>query len=158
MMQVLSVIQAGGDFRHKWPDSSIEIFHTWIEYKVMSEDGPHQVKIALGTRKVYGAERVRVLITIDGYPQAEFFGADDYAASGQVLSEIKIHAEVGERICRYPEDPLPERYTLFNVVGLPIRVQAKGVHNAWAVVANISDHKTMIALAALRKAERTEKA
>jgi hypothetical protein len=43
---------------------------------------------------------------------------------------------------------------MFNTVGLPYRVDASGVHNVWAVVANISNHKTMIALAALRNLER----
>jgi hypothetical protein len=71
-----------------------------------------------------------------------------------VLSEIKIPGDRGERILRYPEQPIPERYTPFNVVGLPLRVQGPGVRQAWAVVANIADHKTLIDLAALRKLER----
>jgi len=43
---------------------------------------------------------------------------------------------------------------MFNIEGLPLRVQNSGVHRAWAVVANIADHKTLIALAALRRLER----
>jgi hypothetical protein len=40
---------------------------------------------------------------------------------------------------------------------LPNRIQAPKVHNAWAVVANIADHKTLIALAVLKKLERERK-
>jgi len=71
-----------------------------------------------------------------------------------VLSEIKVRGEVGEPICRYPEEAVPDRYIMFHVTGLPLRVNAKGVHGAWAVVANISDHESMIALAALKMSER----
>ena len=74
--------------------------------------------------------------------------------SGEVLSDIWVRGEGGEVMCRYPDDPIPERYVGFNTVGLPRRVSAKGVRNSWSVVANVSDHKTMIALAALRRRER----
>jgi hypothetical protein len=40
------------------------------------------------------------------------------------------------------------------VLGLPSRVTGKGVHKAWAVIANISDHRTLSGLAALRRSER----
>jgi len=153
-MQVLRVAGAGTDFIYEWPDHNIETYRAWITYVGLSGGDLHELKIAFGQSNVYGAERVRVLVLIDGYPQAEFFAADDFASSGEVLSEIKIHAEVGEPICRYPEDSIPERYAALNVVGMPTRVLAKGVHKAWAVVANVSDHRTMLALAALRRAER----
>lgn len=42
---------------------------------------------------------------------------------------------------------------MFNVAGLPTRITAEGVHNAWAAVANIADHKTMTALGGLRMLE-----
>jgi hypothetical protein len=154
-MQVLRVKNAGTDYQYKWPDNMIELYPTWITYDVVTEDGEHEAKIAFGNRKVYGSERIRVLVLIDEYPQAEFLGTDDNHVSGQVLSEIKIHGDVGEPMCRYPEDPIPGRYMGFDVVGMPTRVSGKGVHNAWAVVANISDHRTMIALAILRREERT---
>ncbi len=154
-MQVISVAGAGSDFEFRWPGNTIEKYAAWIAYNALSEDGPLEVKIAFGKRKAYGTDRVRVLVLIGGHPHAEFSGADDYEITGEVLSEIKIHGEVGEPICRYPENRVPDRYAAFNVVGMPTRVSAKGVHNAWAVVANISDHKAIIAFAALRRAERT---
>jgi hypothetical protein len=155
-MQILKVASAGADFEYRWPDNTVENYPAWIAYIGTSGGAPHELKIAFGKRRVYGADRVRVLVLVDGYPHAEFFGADDIGSTGEVLSEIKLHGEVGEPICRYPDDPVPERYATLNVVGMPTRVLAKGVHSAWAVVANISDHKTMITLAALRRAERVE--
>jgi hypothetical protein len=155
-MQILRVASAGADLEYRYPDNKVETYPAWISYVGLAGGGPHELKIAFGRRHVYGAERVRVLVLIDGYPHAEFFGADDIGSSGEVLSEIKLHGEVGEPICRYPDDPVPDRYAALNVVGMPTRVLAKGVHSAWAVVANISDHRTMLALAALRRGERAE--
>lgn len=154
-MQIIKLEKTGKNLKFIWPGNQQETFANWVEYRALAEDGEHAVRIGFGKRWVYGSERVRVVVWIDKYPQAEFFGTDDFEASGNVLSELKIHSGKGERICRYLEDAIPERYTTFNTVGLPTRVDAKGVHNAWAVVANISDHRVMIALAALRRLERT---
>ncbi|MEW6118408.1 MAG: hypothetical protein AB1553_16155 [Nitrospirota bacterium] len=153
-MQITNVFQAGQNYQFKWPSGHVETYPTWIEYQAVATDGQHKVVIGFGTRQVYGQERTRVVVWIDNYPHAEFFGADDFHVSGEVLSEIKVGGNGGESMCRYPDESIPERYTIFHTVGLPIRVNTKGVHNAWAVVANISDHKTMIALAALRRFER----
>ena len=120
----------------------------------MSADGEHRVRIGFGTRTTYGHSRRRVVEWIDDHPHAEFLGADDFERSGDVLAEIKVPGTTGERICRYPEEAIPERYSGLPVVGLPTRVTGPGVHNAWAVVANVADHRTMFALAALRRFER----
>jgi hypothetical protein len=152
-MQILTVVAAGKDYEHHWPGGN-ETYAAWIDYEAIAEDGPHTVRIGFGTRPVYERERVRIIVFIDGHPHAEFFGADDFEKSGDVLSEIRIHGTTGEPMCRYLEDAIPERYTTLNVVGMPTRVKAKGVHNAWAVVASIADHRTMIGLAALRRLER----
>jgi hypothetical protein len=37
---------------------------------------------------------------------------------------------------------------MFKIKGMPNRIQASYIHNAWAVVANIADCKTLITLAA----------
>ena len=42
---------------------------------------------------------------------------------------------------------------MFRVDSLKRRVSGDGVHDAWAIVANISDHITMSALAGMRKYE-----
>lgn len=152
-MRVVRIEGAGRDFTYHWPEGP-ETYDYFMEYTMIAEDGEHNVRIGFGSRHTYGKDRIRIVVWIDEHPHAEFLGADDFEKTGDVLSEIKIKGNVGERICRYPDEPIPERYSMFNIEGLPIRVQGSGVHNAWAVVANISDHKTLIALAALRRLER----
>lgn len=143
------------DFAYQWPTSAgTEIFEFVVEYVAAAEDGQHDVKVGFCRRPAYGRNRPRVVIWIDDYPHAEFLGSDDFEKSGEVLSEIKVPGNRGERICRYPSEPIPERYAMFNVEGLPIRVKGPRVHKAWGVVANIADHKSLIALAALRRLER----
>jgi hypothetical protein len=153
-MQVVAIKDAGRKFEYKWPSGDTEIYDYFVEYSVIAEDGQHSVKIGFGKRPVYGTDRVRVVVWIDGYPHAQFLGTDDFERSGEVLSEIKIAGSDGERICRYPDDVVPERYSMFRVEGLPIRIRDPGVYNAWAIVSNIADHKTLIALAMLRRLER----
>jgi len=55
----------------------------------------------------YEKERWKAVIWIDNEPQAEFVAADDFDVSGGLLSEIKLPGEQGERICRYPDEPVP---------------------------------------------------
>lgn len=150
-MQIIRLIQAVHDlgYAFQWPSGNHESYPDYIDYQAVSADGEHTVRVGFGRRETYGQERMRVVIWIDGYPTAEFLGADDFNSTGDVLSVIKV----GKKECKYREDAVPERYAMFNVVGLRIRVSAKGVHNAWAVVANIADHKTMIALGGLRMLE-----
>lgn len=143
--------------RYKWPDGSTEKYQNWIDYQGVASDGEHRIRIGFCRRTVYGKERERVTVWINGTPRAEFVGADDFDASGEVLSEIRVHGKIGEPMSRYPSDAIPERYTVFHTVGLPTRIRAKGVRGAWAIVANVSDHRTMIGLAALRRLERKSK-
>jgi len=153
-MKIVKIIGAGEKFTYKWPDGD-ETFDYFVEYEVKAEDGDHKVKIGFGKRETYSMiDRKRVFVLIDGKVYAEFLGADDFEVSGEVLSEIKVPGNVGERICRYPEEAVPERYNMFNVEGLPLRVRSKGVHGSWAVVASIGDHKTLVALAGLRRLEK----
>ena len=152
-MHVIGIKDVGKNFTYQWPEDT-ETYDYFIEYIAMDEEGEHAVKIGFGKRHTYGRDRIRIVVWIDDHPHAEFLGADDFEQSGEVLSEIKVPGDVGERICKYPDEPIPERYSMFHVEGLPLRVQNLGVHRAWAVVANIADHKTLIALAALRRLER----
>ncbi|MEM5871897.1 MAG: hypothetical protein QW051_03425 [Candidatus Aenigmatarchaeota archaeon] len=155
-MRVIKLEGVERNYEYQWP-ADTEVYDYVIRYKAVAVDGEHNVLIGFCTRKVYEKDRIRIVVWIDNQPQAEFFGADDFEKSGDVLSEIRIPGEVGERICRYPDEPIPERYEMFNVEGLPVRVKAKGVHNSWAVVSNIADHKTLVALASLRRFERARK-
>lgn len=153
-MQLLDVSKTGTRYQYLWPSGDTETYDHWIEYRAASITGEHSVRIGFGTRETYGASRKRVVVWVDGHPHAEFVGADDFEASGDVLAEIKVPGDTGERMCRYLKEAVPERYSALPIAGMRTRVQAKGVHDAWAVVANFSDHRTLAALAALRRLER----
>ena len=125
-MRIVRIVDIGKNFVYKWPEGT-QKFDYFIQYIAVAEDGEHKVKIGFGKRHTYDRDRIRVVIWIDDHPHAEFFGADDFEKSGEVLSVIKVSRKVGERICKYPDEPIPERYTMFDIVGLPLRVQAHRV-------------------------------
>ena len=153
-MRLLEITSVGTNLEYRWPSGNREEYPLWIEYRASGDVGDHKVRLGFGVRLTYGRTRPRVVVWIDDYVHAEFVGADDFDRSGDVLSEIKLPGEVGERMCRYPDERIPERYSGLPVVGLPTRIVASGVHNAWAVVANIGDHRVLCALACLRRLER----
>ena len=153
-MKILNVTAVGSDYAYKWPSGETEAYPHWIEYRAITPEGEHNVRIGYGTRLTYGKARPRVVIWIDKHPHAEFVGADDYSNSGDLLCEVKIREAKGEHLCRYPDEAVPERFSGLPIVGLPTRVSGPGVHKAWAVVVNNSDHRVMITLAALRRLER----
>jgi len=154
-MRIVGMKNVGKNFTYKWPTpAGTETFEFFVDYLAVAEDGQHNVKVGFCKRPAYRRDRIRVVVWIDDYPHAEFLGADDFEKSGEVLSEIKVPGDTGERICRYPNEPIPERYGMFNIEGLPVRVKGPGVHQAWAVVASVADHKSLVALAALRRLER----
>ena len=153
-MKILDVVNSGTDYLYKWPSGNQELYAHWIDYGCSSGGMTNRVRIGFGDRKTYGANRKRVVIWIDGHPHAEFLAADDFGETGDVLCEIKVPGNVGERMCKYPSETVPDCYSDMRVVGLPTRVSGPKVHNAWAVVANISDHKVMIALAVQRAIDR----
>ena len=153
-MRVTSVTAVGSEYQYTWPSGDVEDYPNWIEYEANAPDGQRTIRIGFGARPVYGRKRARVVVWIDGHPHAEFLGADDFDVSGEVLSEIRVRGDSSTRICRYPSEAIPERYAALKVVGLPTRVQGPKLRKAWAVVTNVSDHQSMIALAALRRLER----
>ena len=157
-MQLLDIASAGTHYQHNWPDGTTESYLSWVEYQARSADGDHIVRVAFGDRVTYGRGRRRVLVLINDHPHAEYRGADDFDRTGDILSEIKVPGDVGERICRYPDEVVPERYGGLPIVGLPTRVSGPGVHSVWTVIANVSDHLTICAQAALRRAERNRHA
>lgn len=153
-MQLLDLQAVGRDYEQVWPDGTREVYPHWVEYRAVAPDSEHRVRIGFGRRAVYGQDRKRVVVWIDDHPHAEFLGADDFDLSGDLLSEIKIPGQRGERICRYGEEAIPERYSGLPVVGLSTRVSGPNLRQAWAIVANIADHRTLCALGALRRLER----
>ena len=153
-MQLLDILAVGADLSYLWPSGDREPYPHWVEYRAIATDGEHRARIGFGSRVTYGQPRRRLVVWIDEHPHAEFLGADDFPRSGDVLCEIKVPGNKGERICRYPDEAIPERYSGLPTIGLPTRVAGPGVHNAWAVIANVADHRTIFALAALRRLER----
>lgn len=153
-LKILSIEDVGEDFKYLWPSQNKETFSHYIEYLGQFEQGDFRVKIGYTIRSAYGQERARIVTWINGYPFAEFIATDDYEKSGDLMSEIKLRKGDNRLMCRYPDDPVPPRYAMFNVQGLPTRITGKGVRNAWAVVANLCDHKSIISLAAMRQFEK----
>jgi hypothetical protein len=155
-MRLLDVEATGIDFVYRWPNGEEAIYPQWIAYRAVDANGEvHRVRLGFRTNpSVYGRARKRVVVWIDNHARAGFLGADDFDSTGDLLCEITVPGTEG-RICRCPEDPVPESYSGLPVVGLRTRVGGPGVHHAWAVVANIGDHRVMVALAALRHQERS---
>lgn len=152
-MQILKVNGAGGSFDYQWP-KEIEYFDFYVEYVGKVGNKSCIFRVGFGNRNTYGTSRARVVVWVDGTPEAEFLGADDFAVTGEVLSEIRVPGKKTVIMCRYPNHSVPPRYMGLKVVGLKNRVSGIRVHNAWAVVTNISDHMTLCLLGALRKLER----
>ena len=113
-----------------------------------------EIRVGFGNRHTYGRDRKRVVVWINGHPHAEFLGADDFSLTGELLCELKVPGKVGQRMCRYPTEDIPPQYAGLSVEGLPTRVAGSGVHSAWAVVVDSSDHKSMIAVAWSRMLDR----
>src|SRR4051794_1162999 len=108
-MQLLDVAAVGTDYIQRWLDGTHEPYQHWIEYRTVTEDSEHRVRIGFGMRPTSGRDRRRIVIWIDNHTDAEFIGADDFNHSGDILSAIRMHGDAGERNCRYPEEPVPAR-------------------------------------------------
>ena len=88
-MRLLRVKDVGQNYKYKWPED-VETFTNFVDYVAEGADGEHQVRVGFTEREAYGKLRVRIVVWIDGYPHAEFLGADDCEKSGDVLSVIKL--------------------------------------------------------------------
>ena len=151
-MRVLELTDVGTGYTHQFPDSS-QTFPHWAEYRVSTDSGPKTFRLAFGTHRVYGADRSHVIVFHGGLSIAEFTGTDDHEATGDLLSEVKVRSGQSLTMCRYPNDPTPDRYAGFPFVGMPTRIA--GGQNAWSVLVNIGDHSTICSLAALRLVEKS---
>ncbi|MEM7393727.1 MAG: hypothetical protein AAF492_15385 [Verrucomicrobiota bacterium] len=153
-MHLLNINACGQNHTFAWPGDHIETFPHWVEYQAMIGEHPALFRIGFGTRPVYGKNRIRVVVWINGTPHVEFLGADDFEKTGEILSEIRVPGMKAERMCNYNKETVPERYMGMTVAGLKTRVSGPRVHNAWAIIVNLADHKRICLLAALRKIER----
>ncbi len=156
-MQLLDIKGVLTNYSFQWPDKNVEKYDATVIYQAISNDGNHEIKIGYCYRYTYNQDRRRVMVWIDDHPHAEFLAADDFDITGEVLSEIRFYDEERDslRMSKYAVDAVPQRYSIFKFDSLKRRVAGDGVHDAWAIVVNISDHVTMSALAAMRKYERS---
>jgi hypothetical protein len=150
-MRILELTAVGSHYQHQWPDYQQD-FASWLEYRVVTDAGHKTYRLAFGQQSVYGRTRRHVVVLDGGFSVAEFNGADDFEATGELLSELKVRSGNSVVLCRYPDDPIPRRYAGLPIVGLRTRID--GAHQAWAVVVNIADHETICYLAGLRSVER----
>jgi len=100
-MQLRDVVDTGTNYIYQWPCGNEEPYPHWVDYRAIGVDGEHTVRIGFRARHTYGRDRKRVVVWIDGHPHAEFFGADDFDSSGDILAEIKVLGNTGVGICRY---------------------------------------------------------
>jgi hypothetical protein len=154
-MTPLELTVVGTNYAHRWPEG-IETYPLWLEYRVAVDNGHRTYRVGFGSRPVYGRERRRVVVWDGDRALVEFFGADDFEVTGDLLAELKVEVGGSVRMCGYPADLVPDRYSGLPIVGLPTRVTGSGVRNAWAVVTNIANHRVILALAALRQLERDQ--
>jgi hypothetical protein len=147
-MQPLELIGVERDYSYRWLDKGegkVDNYPQSIVYRV---GGVNQmVRLGFASEHRYGRERKRVIVWIEGHATC-FLGADDFESSGDVLFEINTPGQL--TMCRYPE-PVPEPYQALILVEFKNRISGPGVPNAWAVVANIADHLTMIRTAIARR-------
>ena len=153
-MHILEIISMEKDFTHKWPGGEEQIFSNSIIYRVRASAGVQEYKIGYGEREAYEQIRKHIVVWINNKVQAEFNGADDFEITGEVLSEIRVPGKKRDRMCRYGQEVVPERYASLPVVALKSRIE--NAHDAWAIVVNIADHRQMCLLAALRRIERSQ--
>lgn len=154
-MQILGLVGLGENFKYNFPDEEVT-YPQWIEYLARDAFRDHSIRLGFRRENVFGADRVRVVVWIDNNPSAEFTGADDFTISGDVISVLRVASEdgPGERNVRYPDEPVPERYQLFNPSEFRSRIDADRAPYAWCVASNIADHRRLAIFAALRNFER----
>lgn len=146
-MRIVGLSQVGIDYHHQFVRGGSLSFPAWIEYLARAEGRDHSVRIGFSFINRHRSDRVLAVVWIDGQVYAEFIGADDFYISGEILDSFD-----GQR---YPGTGIPDKYAAFNMVDFKTRVKNNS-QNVWAIVSNISDHQTMIALAAIRRIKREE--
>ena len=101
------------------------------------------IRVGLGftSRYAYGSQRKRVVVFVNGWPEAEFVGTDDYSATGDILGVIK-RPQSQEHY--RPGDVLPLEYLGLNTITYRERIREQGAFRSLAIVTNIADFPTII--------------
>jgi hypothetical protein len=142
-------------YQYRWPDGSVENYEA-VFYDVSFGDRRHRVIIGFTNREAFGRERRRVVIFVDGWPEVEFAGADDYDLTGRLVAMIRrpdgAFMHISSVSSEYAALPVVEHSSC-------IDRSYGGRDGTAALVVTSDDHKTMIKHALIqskwRRARRT---
>ena len=124
-------------YAYKFPDGSTVTYKA-VVYDVTLSGQRHEVLIGFAETKVFGTKRRGVVVFVDGHPEAEFVGADDYHVTGRLVAVVRRP----DRKYMDVKDLHPE------YVGLPVfdhsTFIAKGFKGKAGLVVMECDHDLMI--------------
>jgi uncharacterized HhH-GPD family protein len=100
-----------GPFSFRWPDG-VEHFEGGWRALVRIENRTHEVVHRLGSRVVYGRERVHTVTWLDDQVAVEGVEADDYPVSSALLSLLKR----GDKALLRSRSDVPTAYAPFDIV------------------------------------------
>ena len=118
----VSDIQPLAPFVFRWPGSDEQFARGW-DFVASEATAHHRVRHALGSRHVFGRDRIHSVTWVAGSPQVEATAADDYEQSGHLVGLIKRPDGRDARSV----DELPDGYGEFEIV-----VHREAVQGAWA--------------------------
>jgi len=133
----VKLVKVDSQYTYSWPDGSTEVYKAVI-YNVVFSGQSREVLIGFTEREAYGAIRRRVVVFVDGHPEAEFCGTDDYDVTGRLVA-----------IVRGPDRKLMDIDKIsVEYVGLPVvehsTVIARGRKGKAGLVVTECDHDLMI--------------
>ena len=126
---------------HKWPEGDIENFDV-IEFSVRTDKGDVTVLVGYTIREAFGENRKRIVLFINGHPEVEFNGTDDYETTGQLVGLIK--KPNSQQHYRHGVEIPPVEYTPFNIVRYKDYIKASGSYNSSAILVNVGNISEMI--------------
>lgn len=142
---IVSMSRIGG-FDYRWPDA-IEHFEYGWEGELEHGGARYSFKHGVGSRFVYGADRVHTVTFINGAPVVEGVAADDYDRRQCLLSLIK--GATGAMVRSHAD--LPGAYRSMQVVDHRSEIDAPYSRYGLAVKIRVDDVAAWAAHALLRR-------
>lgn len=115
----VGVVRPLDPFSYRWPDE-VEEFEAGWEAEVTLDGRAHRLRHGLGSRVVYGRERVHTVTWLHGEVQVEGVEADDYPTSQALVSRIR---KPGRSTAKTPEE-VPPGYEALHVVRHRVEIEA----------------------------------
>ncbi len=135
-----------GPFSYRWPEGTEAFEGGW---EAVTRDG-RKVRMGLGRRTVFGADRVHAVVFVDGQPVVEGSAADDYSVTRTLASVVKRdRKDVVDRAA------LPPGYEGLPVVRHRDVIRGKGARQGLAVLLREDDVSGWARHALLRLEEKT---